>query len=112
MQRSGGDFKSVGNDLKDTSLSLGIFGSATARNMKIIAETAAMMRKVVRQPTMRPIARPSGRPTIIATDEPVIIRLNANERLPSGATRTASGVTMDQNMACAHATPTLDNISM
>lgn len=80
--------------------------------MNTIADNAAIRRKVALHPTRRPTALPSGSPTIIATDEPVMIRLNAVERLPSGATRTASGVTIDQNIAWAHATPALDSMSM
>ena len=80
--------------------------------MNITADDAAIRRNVALQPTRRPTALPSGSPTIIATDDPVTIRLNAVERLPSGATRTASGVTIDQNIAWAHATPALDSISM
>ena len=76
------------------------------------AEIAPMRRNVALQPTIRPTARPNGSPTIIATDEPVMIKLNATERFPSGATRTANGVTIDQNIACAQATPILDAISI
>jgi|UPI0002EC9BA1 hypothetical protein len=48
----------------------------------------------------------------MAIDVPVIINPNAADCAPFGATRTASGETIDQNTACAQATPIREAISI
>ena len=96
----------------DTLLRLGTLGNTIARKRKHANAATAIQKKVIRQPTCNPITRPKGNPTIIAIDVPVIIKPNAIERRPSGATRTARGETTDQNMACAQATPTRETINI
>ena len=109
---SPGVLSRLGSDLSEMSLSLGVFGNTQARIMKMMAARVPMSWKVALHPTISPTARPRGSPTIIATDEPVTIRLKAIERFPSGATLTANGVTIDQKIECAQATPILENISI
>ena len=48
----------------------------------------------------------------MAIDVPVAIILNATFLNWLGTVRTANGDTMDQNMACEHATPILEIMSM
>ena len=48
----------------------------------------------------------------MAMDEPATMMLRAMEPLPFGAILTASGVTIDQNMAWEQATPMRESISM
>ena len=67
---------------------------------------------VILQPAASPMARPRGRPAIMAMDEPATMMLRAMEPLPFGAILTASGVTIDQNMAWEQATPMRESISM
>ena len=109
---SEGDFSSAGSLRSVKLLVPGFLRSVSASTQKISAAAAAMIRKVVRQPTYRPTVLPSGSPTIIANDEPETIRPRAVELLPSGAILTARGVTIDQNIACEHATPMRESISM
>ena len=79
---------------------------------KMMAAMAAMIRKAALQPTKSPIVLPKGSPTIMANEEPDTTMLRAAAPFPSGATFTATGVTIDQNMACEQATPILDIISI
>lgn len=78
----------------------------------IRAEMTAILRNVMRQPTYSPTTRPMGRPTTIATDEPVAIVLSPSVLRPSGTVRTASGGAIDQNIEWAHATPMRESISV
>ena len=71
-----------------------------------------MLKKVMRQPTCRPMMRPRGMPNIMATEEPVTTMLKATERYLSGTMRTAMGEMTDQNTACVHATPMRESMSM
>lgn len=103
---------SSGSLRKENLLSSGSLRRVTASRANTSTATAAIIRKVVLQPTYRPTVLPSGSPTIIANDEPDTIRLRAVALLPSGAILTASGVTIDQNIACEHATPMRESISM
>ena len=48
---------------------------------------------------------PKGTPNTVANDEPVTIKLKALVFLPSGAKRTAIGMVIAQNTACAAAMP-------
>ena len=71
-----------------------------------------MLRNVILQPTLSPMTRPSGRPRIIAIDEPVTIMLKAMDLWLSGTIRTAMIDTIDQKIEWAQATPILENISI
>ena len=71
-----------------------------------------MSRNVTLHPTYIPIALPRGSPTIMAIDEPDTIMPSAVDLFPSGASFTARGVTIDQNIAWAQATPILESMSM
>ena len=51
-------------------------------------------------------------PEGIATDDPVATTPSAIARRSGGTVRTAIGETMDQNMACAHATPIRESMSV
>lgn len=75
-----------------------------------IAEIKAIHKKVVLQPTYKPMILPNGRPTTIATEVAATIILNPKDFLPSGAILTAKGDAIDQKIECAQATPILEVI--
>ncbi|VEW10426.1 Uncharacterised protein [Moraxella caviae] len=61
--------------------------------------------KVVRQPKYCPKIRPSGKPSTVASAEPVASIPKALVCLPFGATRTTRLAVIDQKTACESATP-------
>ena len=71
-----------------------------------------MLRNVILQPTLSPMTRPSGRPRIIAIDDPVTIILRAMGLWLSGTILTAMIDTIDQKIEWAQATPILEIISI
>ena len=91
---------------------LGNKGSLKNEYRSVKAEKAPILRNVIRQPTCRPIILPKGIPNIIATEDPVTTILKATERNRSGTIRTAIGDTIDQKIACVHATPTRDSTNI
>ena len=106
------DLIRAGSFLKENELSLGVLGRTAARMKKTTAARAAIIRNALLHPVISPIVLPKGRPAIIANEEPDTTMLRAAGPFPSGATLTARGVTIDQNMAWEHATPILEIISM
>ena len=82
---------------------LGKFGKR--RIIKNIAANANMpiTAKVTRHPTNWPIMRPSGKPKIVASEEPMASIPRAWVFLFFGAMRMTKEAVIDQNMACANA---------
>ena len=74
-------------------------GNTNARHATMANDTIPTVRNVARHPMARPSMRPHGRPKIIATDVPIPTMESASEAFEEGATRTASGVMIDQNTA-------------
>ena len=112
MFLSAGDLIRAGSFLNDMLLSLGVFGSTKAIMHRIMAAKPPMTKNVALHPRRSPMVLPSGRPTIIATEEPHTTNPNAAACFPSGAILTANGVTIDQKTAWAQATPSLEVMSM
>ena len=112
MPRSAGDFMRAGSFLRENELSPAVFGKTAASRARIRAASPAMIRKVALHPSQIPMVLPSGSPTIMAMEEPLTTKPRAVDFFPSGARLTARGVTIDQKIACAQATPILEIISM
>ena len=112
MLRNEADSKRDGTCFQENPCEPESLGSKTASRTRTAAAIRAIAAKVMRQPRYIPTVLPKGRPTIMATELPDTIMPKAFESCPGGAILTASGVTMDQKIACEQATTTREAISI
>lgn len=104
MPRVRGLWKSVGSSRSENGSCFESGGKTRQRKTSARKAMTASERNVMRQPSARPTTRPSGRPKIMAIEEPVAIIESANGWRTCVTRRVASGPAIDQKMEWAQAT--------